>query len=177
MAREEPTWEPRVPLEISVSGHSPVAGFRPFKAPDGRSRAAWSSRCFGDGSWGPESKPQTPGSDGAPPLDPCAGSQMPCASAAIYLAEMRHEGEVPEGPAFFKGKKRLNYIFKRHRHAEEYQQCLRPEAEMPTMRLWKINMVELGSVALFLGALGSWGGDGNACSLRLAFCCQNGPSR
>ena len=57
------------------------------------------------------------------------------------------------GPTFFKGKKRLNYIFKRHRHAEEYQQCLRPEAEMPRMRIWKINTVELRIMAFFF----SWG--------------------
>ena len=58
--------------------------------------------------------------------------------------------KCPRGPAFFKGKKkRLNYIFQRHRHAEEYQQCLGPEAEMPKMRIWKINTVELGIVAFF----------------------------
>lgn len=59
--------------------------------------------------------------------------------------------KCPRGPTFFKGKKkkRLNYIFQRHRHAEEYQQCLGPEAEMPKMRIWKINTVELGIVAFF----------------------------
>ena len=85
--------------------------------------------------------------------------RAPGTSAAIYKAEMRHEGEVPEGTCIFqRKKKRLNYIFQRHRHAEEYQQCLGPEAEMPKMRIWKINTVELGIVAFFFffsGALES----------------------
>jgi hypothetical protein len=54
----------------------------------------------------------------------------------------------PRGPTFFnKKKKGLNYIFKRHRHAKEYQQCLRPGAEMPGTRIWKINTDELSRVA------------------------------
>lgn len=56
----------------------------------------------------------------------------------------------PRGPTFFNGgKKLLNYIFKRHRHAKGYQQRLRPEAEMPGMRIWKINTIELSTVAFF----------------------------
>lgn len=107
------------------------------------------------GPWNPDHSPQeamevsrwTPGL--------CV--RAPGTSAAIYKAEMRHEGEVPEGTYIFqrKKKKRLNYIFQRHRHAEEYQQCLGPEAEMPKMRIWKINTVELGIVAFFFFFWGS----------------------
>ena len=86
-----------------------------------------------------------------------AGLLDPSTSAAIYKAETRHEGEVPEGAYIFqRGEKRLNYIFRRHRHAKEYQQRLTAEAEMPRTRIWKINTVELGTVAFFFsGALES----------------------
>lgn len=105
------------------------------------SQAAEAWGCFR----GPESGPQSPGGDGGL----CV--RAPGTSAAIYKTETRHEGEVPEGTYIFQRekKKRLNYIFQRHRHAEEYQQCLGPEAEMPKMRIWKINTVELGIVACF----------------------------
>lgn len=92
------------------------------------------------------------------------------------------------GPTFFKGKKRLNYIFKRHRHAEEYQHCLRPEAEMPRMRIWKINTVELSIVAFFFflgllkgrevntaaGKMDKAGVMERHLSLCPAFCCWSG---
>lgn len=91
------------------------------------------------------------------------GLRDPSTSAAIYKEETRHEGEAPEGSYIFqRGRKRLNYIFKRHRRAEEYQQRLGPEAEMPRMSIWKINTAELGTVAFvcFLpGAAESWGGE------------------
>lgn len=62
--------------------------------------------------------------------------------------------KCPRGPTFFKGgKKRLNYIFRRHRHAKEYQQRLTAEAEMPRTRIWKINTVELGTVAFFFSGV------------------------
>lgn len=49
----------------------------------------------------------------AGPVDLCAVVQEPDprASAVIYKAEPRHEGERPEGAyIFLLGKKRLNYI-------------------------------------------------------------------
>lgn len=99
---------------------------------------------LGDSCRGPELRPPSPGGDGGL----CV--RAPGTSAAIYKTETRHEGEVPEGTYIFqRGKKRLNYIFQRHRHAEEYQQCLGPEAEMPKMRIGKINTVELSIVAFF----------------------------
>lgn len=107
-----------------------------------------------------------------------------------FTKQTRHEGEVPEGTYIFqREKKRLNYIFQRHRHAEEYQQCLGPEAEMPKMRIWKINTVELGIVAFFffLGLLKARevntaagktdkAGVMENLSLSPAFCCRNGLS-
>lgn len=81
----------------------------------------------------------------------------------LQFTEQRQDmkAKCPRGPAFFKGeKKRLNYIFKKHKHAREYQQCLRPEAEMPGTRVWKINTAELSTGAFFF--LGLWkAGEGN----------------
>lgn len=88
------------------------------------------------------------------------GSVFGLLAHRLQFTKQRRDMKVkcPRGPTFFKGKKkRLNYIFQRHRHAEEYQQCLGPEAEMPKMRIWKINTVELGIMAFFFfpGALES----------------------
>lgn len=68
-------------------------------------------------------------------------------SASDYIAESRHEGELPQGATFFSmGKNRLNYISKSCRHAEEeYQQRLGPGAEMPKMRIWMVKAVELSA--------------------------------
>lgn len=124
--------------------------FSSFMSTNGQARVASSAEAQG---WlqGPGIRATDPRRRRGSPLDSCvlcSASQIPHTSAAIYQAEMRHEGEVPEGTCIFqRGKKRPNYIFKRHRHAKEYQPCLRPGAEMPRTRLWKINTTELSTTA------------------------------
>lgn len=111
----------------------------------------------------------------------------PRISAAIYEAETRHEGEVPEGACIFqREKKRLNYIFKRHRHAEEYQQRLRPEAEMPRRRFGRLTLLDSAPWPFFClrlweaGEVNTPAGEMDKAdvkemhlSLSPAFCCQS----
>ena len=70
----------------------------------------------------------------------------------LQFTKQRRDMKVkcPRGPTFFKGEKKdLIISFRGTDTPEEYQQCLGPEAEMPKMRIGKINTVELSIVAFF----------------------------
>lgn len=151
--------DPRA-LSRSLSPATEPGGRFPSFHTDGRSSVVSAAEAWG---WllGPRIQATDPKRQPRPPLDSVLPVQALGAPHQLQFTKQGRDMKVkcPGAYIFQRGKKRLNYIFKRHRQAEEYQPCLGPEAEMPRTRIWKINTVELSTTAFFflpLFFLGLW---------------------